>query len=89
MMSVKVSKINKYYIRQERQFVISNVNIYNFNKKSKYLIELLTKLFHFKGLKRIIAITNLAGLTKNLQKNSKEFVIHVLNEPDLWVNSDM
>jgi len=74
MMSVKVSKINKYYIRQDRQFVISNVNIYNFNKKR---------------LKRIIAITNLAGLTKNLQKSSKEFVVHVLNEPDYWVNSEM
>ena len=41
------------------------------------------------GLKRIIAITNLAGLTKNLQKSSKEFVVHVLNEPDYWVNSEM
>ena len=74
MMSVKVAKWNKYYLKQERNFVISNINIYNFNKKK---------------LKRIIAIANLAGMTKNIQKNSKECVIHVLNEPDYWVNCDM
>jgi hypothetical protein len=37
-------------------------------------------------LRRVIAIQNLAGMTKNLQKASKEFVIHVNQEPDYRVN---
>jgi hypothetical protein len=37
-------------------------------------------------LRRVIAIQNLAGMTKNLQKASKEFVIHVSQEPDYRVN---
>lgn len=44
---------------------------------------LLTKsLFVRSELRRVIAIENLVGLTKNLQKNSKEFVVHVDHEPD-------
>lgn len=37
MMSVKLQKWNKYHFKQERNFVISNLNIYNFSKKSKFL----------------------------------------------------
>ena len=51
MMSVKVSKWNKYFLKQERNLIVSNVNIYNFNKKK---------------LKRIIAIADLNGMTKNI-----------------------
>ena len=40
MMSAKVKKFNKYQIGQGRNFVITNVNLYNFNVKSKYLINL-------------------------------------------------
>ena len=35
IMSCKVDKWNKYMWQQERNFVITNLNIYNFNKKSK------------------------------------------------------
>ena len=35
IMSCKVDKWNKYMWQQERNFVITNKNIYNFNKKSK------------------------------------------------------
>ena len=36
MMSCKVYKWNKYSWQQERNFVITNHHIYNFNKKSKF-----------------------------------------------------
>ena len=34
MMTSKIKKYNKYMIGQSRNFVITNVNIYNFNVKS-------------------------------------------------------
>ena len=40
MMSAKVKKFNKYQIGQGRNFVITNVNLYNFNVKSKNLFNL-------------------------------------------------
>ena len=36
MMSLKLQKWNKYHFKQDRNFVISNLNIYNFSKKSKF-----------------------------------------------------
>lgn len=39
-------------------------------------------------LRRTIAIENLIGVTKNLQKGSKEFVIHVDHEPDYRISCD-
>ena len=61
LMSVKVGKWNKYNWCQERNFVITNSCLYNFNKKSKsadshYYIE----------LRRVILIKDLAGITKNI-----------------------
>ena len=35
MFSGKVYKWNKYFMKQERQLVITNQNVYNFAKKSK------------------------------------------------------
>ena len=35
MMSCKIGKWNKYNWQQERNFVVTNTAIYNFNKKSK------------------------------------------------------
>ena len=66
-MSIKLQKFNKYNWAQDRAFVFTNSQIYNFHKKK---------------LKRSIAITNLAGVTKNLSPGSKEFVIHVQNDSD-------
>ena len=39
-------------------------------------------------LRRVIAIEHLIGVTKNLQKGSKEFVVHVDHEPDYRVTCD-
>jgi hypothetical protein len=74
--------------QQERNFVITNSNIYNFNKKSKkhYIFSAINIKLNLLELRRVIAIQNLAGMTKNLQKASKEFVIHVNQEPDYRVN---
>lgn len=69
-MACKVGKWNPYNWCQERNFVITNVNLYNFKAKK---------------LRRAIGISNLVGLTKNLQTGSKEFVIHVHNEEDYRV----
>lgn len=35
MFSGKVFKWNKYFMKQERQLVVTNLNVYNFSKKSK------------------------------------------------------
>ena len=72
-MSCKVSKWNKYTWQQERSFVITNEQVYNFNKKK---------------LRRAIPIKSLAGITKNLTSGSKEFVLHVKNEPDYRLSCD-
>ena len=77
MLSAKVSKYNRYsgiMGAQERHFVVTNMCIYNFNKKK---------------LRRVIAIMNLLGITKNLNAKSKEFVIHVENEPDYRLSCDV
>lgn len=72
-MSCKVGKWNPYNWCQDRNFVITNINLYNFKAKK---------------LRRVIALASLVGLTKNLQTGSKEFVIHVHNEPDIRVQCD-
>ena len=46
MMSFKVMKWNKYMWQQERNFVLTNKNVYNFNKKSK--CRLAFKLLNFR-----------------------------------------
>lgn len=74
MMSCKVMKWNKYNWQQERNFVLTNQNIYNFNKKK---------------LRRMIPIGNLNGITKNMSQKSQEFVIHVKNESDYRVTCEM
>lgn len=70
---MKVKKWSSYYLSQERNIVVTNLHIYNFKKKK---------------VRRAIEIKNLAGMTKNLIPNSKEFVIHVLQEPDMRLVSD-
>ena len=72
-MSCKVGKWNPYNWCQERNFVVTNVNLYNFKAKK---------------LRRAIGIAAIVGMTKNLQTGSKEFVIHVHNEPDYRVVCD-
>jgi len=67
-MSIKVKKPNKLGLWSKTlSFLITCYNIYAF-KNNK--------------LKRVIPIEMLAGITKNLMSKSKEFVIHVMNEPD-------
>jgi hypothetical protein len=73
LMSARVKKWNNFYYSQERNFVITNVNIYNLRKKK---------------VRRVVEIKNLAGVTKNLTAYSKEFVVHVFNEPDFRLVCD-
>jgi len=73
-MSIKVKKWNKMGLwPQMRSFCITNYNLYNFNNNK---------------LRRVIPIRSLEGITKNLSNNSKEFVIHVTNEPDYRLSCD-
>ena len=46
MMSCKVQKWNKYNWQQERSFVITNLMIYNFNKKSKDHYSFILIFYH-------------------------------------------
>jgi len=71
--SGKVYKWNKFSVKQERSIIVTNLNVYNFKKKK---------------LRRAIPIKNLAGLTKSLVENNKEFVIHVKKEADIRWSSD-
>lgn len=52
MFSCRIKKYNKYLIKQERNFVISNLNLYNFKQKK---------------LQRVVPIKSLTGLTKLLK----------------------
>jgi hypothetical protein len=66
---------------------VTNLNIYNFKKKSKF------KNFrhYILDLRRVIAIKNVAGLTKLLYKTKpgpKEFVIHVTKAHDYRLLSE-
>lgn len=36
MFSAKVQKWNKFNIKQDRNLIITNLNVYNFKKKSKF-----------------------------------------------------
>ena len=48
----------------------------------------LNDTFVYVELRRTIGIENLIGVTKNMQKGSKEFVIHVDHEPDYRVTCE-
>ena len=91
MYSGKVSKWNKFSIKQDRNIIITNLYFYHFKKKSKYsnrVVNVLKFLFPFLEIRRIVALENLAGLTKLLKKNSGEFVIHVKKEHDYRLHSE-
>ena len=88
-MTCKIQKWNKYNWAQERNFVISNLNIYNFNKKSKFYLYKYAHYIFYTELRRVISIESLNGMTKNLQKGSNEFVIHVDSEPDYRVSGEL
>lgn len=49
----------------------------------------MLSLFNLIEVKRIIQIEKLAGLTKSLKSQSKEFVIHVKKDYDYRLKSDM
>lgn len=77
MYAGKVWKWNKYFMKQERILIVTNLYVYNFDKKSNQQVVV------FIELKRFFAISQLAGLTKSLsEKNLFEFVIHVKSEYD-------
>ena len=65
--SGKVSKWNKYNYKQDRNMIVTNLYLYHFKKKK---------------IRRVVALENIAGLTKLLKKDSQEFVIHVKKEHD-------
>lgn len=73
MFSCRLKKWNKYTIKQDRNFVVTNLNIYNFKQKR---------------LRRVVPIKNLQGLTKLMKSGSQEFVIHVKKEHDYRLASE-
>mmetsp|Transcript_1380 Transcript_1380/g.1886 ORF Transcript_1380/g.1886 Transcript_1380/m.1886 type:complete len:217 (+) Transcript_1380:302-952(+) len=73
MFSCKLKKWNKFGIKQDRNFVVSNLNIYNFKAKK---------------LRRAVPIKNLSGLTKLLKQGSQEFVLHIKQEHDYRLISE-
>jgi hypothetical protein len=79
MFSANVYKWNKFGMKQERTLVVSNLNIYNFHRKSKspQTLNITTE-----ELRRTIKVKELEGLTKALNEKSSEFVIHVKNDYD-------
>ena len=92
MYSGKVSKWNKFSIKQDRNIIITNLYFYHFKKKSKYSTKSLQSLTNcslpFLEIRRIVALENLAGMTKLLKKDSGEFVIHVKKEHDYRLYSE-
>lgn len=79
MFSANVYKWNKFTMKQERTLVVSNLNIYNFHRKSKFYSTLIV---WFEELRRTIKVKELEGLTKALNEKSSEFVVHVKNDYD-------
>lgn len=73
MLSMKVSKYNKYNWVQERNFVVTQDNIY---------------IFKHKKLKRFVQISFLQGITKSLHINSREVVLHFFGNHDVRIKSD-
>ena len=63
-----MKKWNKYNMRQDRNFIVSDMLIYNFKQKS---------------IRRSIPIHLLTGITKGIYTGSIEFVIHIKNEEDI------
>lgn len=74
MLSCRVEKWNSFVWKQQRNLIVTNANIYNYKKKE---------------CKRVIPIAKLAGLTKSTYKESKEFVIHVRNDYDYRMSSEL
>lgn len=87
MFSCRLKKWNKYSIKQDRNFVVTNQNIYNFKQKSKSLADVISSLYCLE-LRRVVPIKNLNGLTKLLKNGSHEFVIHVKKEHDYRLLSE-
>ena len=63
-----MKKWNKYNMRQDRNFIVSDMLIYNFKQKS---------------IRRSIELHLLTGITKALYPGSIEFVIHIKDEADM------
>lgn len=74
MLSCRVDKWNSLFWKQQRNLIVTNANIYNYKKKE---------------CKRVIPIDKLSGLSKSTYKESKEFVIHVKNDYDYRMSSEL
>lgn len=74
MISCRIDKWNSFVWKQQRNIIVTNAHIYNYKKKE---------------CKRVIPISKLAGLTKSTYKESKEFVIHVKNDYDYRMSSEL
>lgn len=86
-----VQKWNNLRMKQDRSLVITNLNIYNFKKKSKIRCQVSFLVFRFLEVRRVISIKTLAGLTKLLYKKGtgpNEFVIHVKKSHDYRMLSE-
>lgn len=65
--SCVVEKINRFGMKQERTFLLTNQSLYNIKKEE---------------VQRRIDVTSIKSITKSTKKDSNEFVVHVKNEYD-------
>ena len=68
-----VIKFNRWNMKQERTFLLTNQYLYNIKKSE---------------VQRRIAVNSIKGVTKSLLANNTQFVIHIQNEYDYMFESD-
>ena len=68
-----VTKYNRWNMKQERILLLTNQTLYNIKKDQ---------------VQRRIAVSSIKAVTKSLNKDNKEFVIHVKAEYDYRFDSD-
>ena len=71
--SCLVSKFNKWGMKQDRTLLLTNMNLYNVKKNQ---------------VQRKIAIENFKAITKSLQSNNKQFIVHIKSEYDYMFDSE-
>ena len=83
LFSCRVNKFNRFNMKQERDFLCTNLYLYNIKSKSKSISNL-----NLLEIKRPIGIAKLMAFTCSSQAGVSEFIIHVKNDYDYRFSSD-